>query len=262
MLGEFSNAPVATVLGLAFTAGAVGLASLAAPSTMTLTRTESKTVTVTVETRLFNRYRIGGFRIDGVESMKVVESTVPPTGTGPDSPFGVSIYFVTREGPFSYGVRQKLFDSYVSEMRAFFAGDAPVVTFSVNDPGSRLGRFIVVHLAVLFMSFIGLSASWTGLKGLFSRTRRRSRCQRPPPDALTKGWLLDSLARDARRVVPLHLPCGSRWQRLIAGCQAYGSINRWLDRKERGSSSRGAPRRSRTLFPQAGEFLALRGPQT
>ena len=168
-----TNAPVATVLGLAFTAGAVVLALLAAPSTMTLARTESKTVTVTVETRLFNRYRIGGFRIDGVESLEVRGNTVPPTGTGPDLPFAVSIDFVTREGPVNYGVRQKRFDGHVSEMRAFFAGEARVATFSVNDPESRLGRFIVVHLAILFMSFIGLSATWTGLKGLFRRVTTR-----------------------------------------------------------------------------------------
>ena len=168
------NAPVAIVLGLAFTAGAVVLASLAAPSTMTLTRIESKTVTVTVNTRLFNRYRIGGFRIEGVNSLEVVENTVPATGTGPELA-GVSIYFVTEDGPVNYGLRQKLFDKYVHEMRAFFAGDAPVAMFSVNDPQYQFGRFIVVHLAVIFMSVIGVSASWTGLRAVFSRSMRRSR---------------------------------------------------------------------------------------
>ena len=166
-----NNAVVATVLGLAFSAGAVGLASLAAPSTMTLTRTTAKTVDVTVETRLFNRFRIGGFRIDGAESVEVVQSTVPATGTGPDAPYGISIYFVTPAGRIHHGVRQKLFDGDVSAIQAFFSGDDSTTTFSVNDPASRFGRFIVVHTAVVFMSFIGLTATWTGLKGLIGRTR-------------------------------------------------------------------------------------------
>ena len=153
-------------MGLAFIAGAVLLASLAAPSTMTLIRTGPKAVTVMVETRLFNLYRIGGFRINGAESVEVVESVVPPTGTGPDSPYGISVYFVTRDGRINYGVRQKLFDGHVSGIRDFFASDAPSATFSVNDPGSRFGRFVVVHLVVIFMSFIGLSAAWAGLKGV------------------------------------------------------------------------------------------------
>jgi len=166
-----NNASVATVLGLAFSAGAVLLALLAAPSTMTLVRTAPKTVAVTVETRLFNRYRIGGFRIDGAQSVEVVHSTVPATGTGPDSPYGVSIYFVTRDGRINHGMRQKLFDGYVSAIQEFFSSDNSTTTFSVNDPGSRFGRFIVVHLAVIFMSLIGLSATWTGLKGLFGLAR-------------------------------------------------------------------------------------------
>jgi hypothetical protein len=166
-----NNAVVATVLGLAFSAGAVGLASLAAPSTMTLTRTSAKTVDVTAETRLFNRYRIGGFRIEGAESVEVEYSTVPATGTGPESPYGISIYFVTRDGRITGGVRQKLFDGYVSAIQAFFAGDDATMTLSVNDPASRFGRFIVVHLMIVFMSFIGLTATWTGLTGLVGRAR-------------------------------------------------------------------------------------------
>jgi hypothetical protein len=166
-----NNTAVAIVLGLAFSAGAVLLALVAAPSTMTLTRTAPKAVTVTVETRLFNRYKIGGFRIDGAESVEVVHSAVPATGTGPDAPYGISVYFVTRDGRIDPGLRQKLFDGSVSAVQEFFSSDAATTTFSVNDPASRFGRFIVVHLAVIFMSLIGLSATWTGLTGLFRRAR-------------------------------------------------------------------------------------------
>ena len=166
-----NNATVATVLGLAFSAGAILVATLAAPSTMTLTRTTAKTVDITAETRLFNRYRIGGFRIDGAESVEVVYSVVPATGTGPDSPQGISIYFVTPEGRIHRGVRQKLFDGYVSSIQAFFSSDEATTTFAVNDPATRLGRFILVHLTIVFMSLIGLSATWTGVKGLVGRAR-------------------------------------------------------------------------------------------
>ncbi|MEO7158187.1 MAG: hypothetical protein ABI039_11525 [Vicinamibacterales bacterium] len=141
---------------------------------MTLTRTGPKAVSVTVETRLFNLYRIGGFRIDGAESVEVVHSVVPPTGTGPELP-GVSVYFVTQNGPINHGLRQKLFDGYVSEIRNFFASDAPSTTFSVNDPGSRFGNFILVHLLVFVIALLGLSATWTGMTGLFGRTKQRSR---------------------------------------------------------------------------------------
>ena len=157
------------LLGLAFAAGAVFLASLAAPSTMTLTRTGPKTVTVTAETRLFNLYRIGGFRIDGVESVEVVESTIAPTGTGPDSPHGISIYFVTRDGRINYGVRQKLFDSYVSDIRGFFASEEPSTTFSVNDPSKRFGNFILVHLLVVAMLLIGLLTISASVWQLFQK---------------------------------------------------------------------------------------------
>ena len=175
------------LLGLAFAAGAALLASLAAPSTMTLTRTGPKMVNVTVETRLFNLYRIGGFRIDGAESVEVVEAVIPPTGTGPDAPYGISIYFVTRDGRINPGLRQKLFDGYVSSIRSFFESNELSTTFSVNDPGSRFGRFIVVHLLVSGMSFIGLIAAWTGLTGLFRRSTRRS------------GWVKSFETRDGQR---------------------------------------------------------------
>ena len=167
--------PVARLaLGLAIVAGAAVIASLASPSTMTLTRNSTKTVTVTVETRLFNLYRIGGFQIDGAESVEVVESVVPPTGTGPDAPYGISVYFVTPNGRINHGVRQKLFDKRVSDIRSFFAGDAPSATLSVNGPADRLAGFIIVQLSVIVMSLIGMAAMWSGLTGLFGQRARRS----------------------------------------------------------------------------------------
>jgi hypothetical protein len=166
-----NNAAVAVVLGVAFSAGAAGLALLAAPSTMTLTRTAANAVTVAVETRLFNRFRIGGFHIDGAQSVEVVHSVVPATGTGPDAPYGVSLYFVTPDGRINKGVRQKLFDGYASEIQSFFSSDRPTVTLSVNDPARRLVRFVVVHLAIVVMSAIGLTALWAGLADLAGRAR-------------------------------------------------------------------------------------------
>ena len=157
------------LLGLAFVTGAVATASLASPSTMTLTRTSAKTVTVTVETRLFNRFRIGGFRIDGAESVVVVGNVVPPTGTGPDLPSAISLYFVTPNGAVSYGVRQKLFDGHASAIRGFFDSDAPSTTLSVNQPDSGLVRFIIVHLTITVMALIGVMVTWAGLVGLFRR---------------------------------------------------------------------------------------------
>ena len=159
------------LLGLAFVLGAAALASLASPSTMTLTRTGPTAVDVVVETRLFNLFRIGGFRIDGAESVEVVESVVPATGTGPELPSAISTYFVTRDGRINHGLRQELFDGHVSAIKNFFASDEPSAAFSVNDPGRELGRFILIDLLVIFMALIGLIVTWAGVTGLFRRPK-------------------------------------------------------------------------------------------
>jgi hypothetical protein len=168
-----SPPPALVLIGIVFMAGACALAWLSSLDVMTVTRTTATMADVAFDDELFGLVRIGGERIAGVRSARVVIQRFE--GSGSSDANTRFLAFDTENGEVFADADRHYFERYAGDITAFIADPARnELVLRTSDEGRELIRFLFAQACVLLLAMVGWFAFRMGLRAIFPGPNERT----------------------------------------------------------------------------------------